>query len=569
LLPEPRTISPPKAPVSAAVAASLRRPRPHRRLFRVLVASLAGVAAAAASAPWEYRWLLPLAVAAFVFQLHRAALRPALLLGFLFGLGYAITLTSWMRAVGVDAWLLLSAAVAAYYGLAAVGIAIVSRLRWWPLWTACLWVVVETAMAEWPLGGFPWTRLAWATVDTPLALWLPWIGASGVSFLVALVGSTLAWVAYAGSVRRGAALVTVVALLLMGAFPYLVRPESLTPSWEAGLPTATIAAVQGDVPGAGNDVVAVHRQVTENHVRATEELAARVESSNLVRPDLVLWPENSTAVDPFRNERIRESISRAVAAIGVPVLVGAIVDGPHPDEVLNQGIVWLPDGSIGERYTKRHPVPFGEYVPFRNQLAGLKIGRLDMIPRDMIAGTRTDPLNVAGRRLANLICFDVAFDDSVRAQVSNGAQLLTVQTSNATFTGTSQLQQQFAISQVRAIETGRTVVIASTNGISGVIAPDGTIRTQLEPRKTDVAVAQVPLVARHTFAVRYGAWIQMALCIVGVAALMTASTATLLRRRVDVNWYERSPRWPRRSDRARKRARTTAKLAAPVMSTMP
>ncbi|MDN4175702.1 apolipoprotein N-acyltransferase [Nocardioides sp. SOB77] len=531
MLTGPRTSSPPHAAEPAVTSSSPRRTRPHRRLVRALVASLAGVAAATASAPWEYRWILPLAIAAFVFQLHRAALRPALLLGFLFGLGYAIPLTAWMRAVGVDAWLLLTPAVAAYYGLAAGGIAIVSRLRWWPLWTACLWVIVETAMAEWPLGGFPWTRLAWATVDTPFALWLPWIGASGVSFLVALVGSTLAWMAHAGSVRRRAALVPAAALLLMGAFPYLIRPESLTPSWEAGLPTATIAAVQGDVPGAGNDVVAVHRQVTENHVRATEELAARIESGRMARPDFVLWPENSTAVDPFRDESIRESISRAVTAIGVPVLVGAIVDGPRPDAVLNQGIAWLPDGSTEERYTKRHPVPFGEYVPFRTQLAGLKIGRLDMIPRDMIAGTRTEPLNVAGTRVANLICFDVAFDDSVRAQVSNGAQLVTVQTSNATFTGTSQLQQQFAISQIRAIETGRTVVIASTNGISGVIAPDGAIRSQLEPRTTDIAVAEVPLVARHTFAVRYGPWIQLALCIVGVAALMKASTATLLRRR--------------------------------------
>lgn len=239
----------------------------------------------------------------------------------------------------------------------------------------------------------------------------------------------------------------------------------------------------------------------------------------------MLWPENSTAVDPFGDELANSGISRAVAAIGVPVLVGAIVDGPRPDAVLNQGLVWLADGSTEERYTKRHPVPFGEYVPFRSQLSGLKIGRLDMIPRDMIAGTRTRPLDVAGTRVVDLICFDVAFDDSVTAQVRNGGQMVTVQTSNATFTGSSQLQQQFTISRARAMETGRTVVVASTNGLSGVIGPDGAVLDQLAPRTTDIAVAQVPLVDEQTPAVRYGSLIGQVLSLAGVAAVITAAAA--------------------------------------------
>ncbi|ANH40515.1 Apolipoprotein N-acyltransferase [Nocardioides dokdonensis FR1436] len=490
-----------------------------------MAASLAGVAAAGASAPWEQRWLLPLAVAALVLLLQRVSLRQASFLGLLFGLGFTLALTAWMRAVGTDAWLLLSPVVAAYYALAAVGIVLVSRLRGWPWWTACVWVTVEAAMSAWPLGGFPWTRLAWATVDTPFALWLPWVGAAGVSFLVALTGATLAWILREGKARPARAVVAIVAALLVGSLPVLFRPESLTSSWEADRPTVTVATVQGDVPGAGNDLVAVHEQVTENHVRATVDLAQRVRSGAVPRPDFVLWPENSTAVDPFRDAQTNAGITRAVTAIGVPVLVGAIVDGPRPDAVLNQGLVWLPDGSTEERYTKRHPVPFGEYVPFRSQLSELKIGRLDMIPRDMIAGTRTRPLDIAGTRVADLICFDVAFDDSVTAQIENGGQMVTVQTSNATFTGTAQLQQQFTISRARAMETGRTVVVASTNGISGVIGPDGTVRDQLAPRTTDIAVAQVPLIDAQTPAVRYGSLVRQVLSLAGVIAVITAITA--------------------------------------------
>lgn len=528
--PPPTSVATRSASPDETALLPIHQPRRRNQLARLAAASLAGVAAAGASAPWEQRWLLPLAVAALVLLLQRASLRRAFLLGLLFGLGYTLVLTAWMRAVGTDAWLLISPVVAAHYALAGVGIALVGRLRGWPWWTACVWVAVETAMSTWPLGGFPWTRLAWATVDTPFALWLPWVGATGVSFLVALTGATLAWMVREGKAHPVAAVVAIGAALVVGSAPVLFRPESLTSSWEADRPTVTVAAVQGDVPGAGNDLVAVHRQVTENHVQATIDLAQQVRSGDVPQPDFVLWPENSTAVDPFRDEETNSGISRAVTAIGAPVLVGAIVDGPRPDAVLNQGLVWLPDGSTEERYTKRHPVPFGEYVPFRSQLSGLQIGRLDMIPRDMIPGTRTRPLDIAGTRVVDLICFDVAFDDSVTNQVRNGGQMITVQTSNATFTGTPQLQQQFTISRARAIETGRTVVVASTNGISGVIGPDGGVRDQLAPRTTDIAVAQVPLIEAQTPAVRYGSLIRQVPSLAGVTAVIAAAAGRSLPR---------------------------------------
>ncbi|WP_420873088.1 apolipoprotein N-acyltransferase [Nocardioides daphniae] len=304
--------------------------------------------------------------------------------------------------------------------------------------------------------------------------------------------------------------------------PSLLPAPSTGPDWQQGEESVRAAAVQGDVPGAGNDVVAVHRQVTANHVEATTNLAQQIRERQAQQPDFVLWPENSTAVDPFRDERTRLGIDRASSAIGVPVVVGAIVDGDRPDEVLNQGLVWNEQGVVTERYTKRHPVPFGEYIPFRKQLAGLQIGRLDMIPRDMTPGSRTKPLDIAGTKVADLICFDVAFDDSVTAQVRRGAELVTVQTSNASFTGTAQLEQQFAITRFRALETGRTVVVASTNGISGAIGPDGEVLARLEPRTTAVLEVTVPLLDRQTNAVRFGALVKNLIGLIGIGAMVAA-----------------------------------------------
>ena len=93
----------------------------------------------------------------------------------------------------------------------------------------------------------------------------------------------------------------------------------------------TVAAVQGDVPGNGDDILYDYRQVTQNHVDATVDLARRVDAGEVPRPDLVLWPENSTAVDPFDDGETNSGIRAASSAIQVPILVGAIVDSPGPD----------------------------------------------------------------------------------------------------------------------------------------------------------------------------------------------------------------------------------------------
>ncbi len=114
-----------------------------------------------------------------------------------------------------------------------------------------------------------------------------------------------------------------------------------------------------------------------------------------------------------------------------------------------------------------------------------------------MSGTRTQPLSIAGVQVAAAICFDVAYDDGLYAQVNRGAQLVAVQTSNALFIRTSQIDQQFAISRVRALETGRVVVVSATNGVSGIIAPDGTVLSRADIRTQKVLVEQVGLDHQH------------------------------------------------------------------------
>jgi len=473
-------------------------------LVRTGLAAAAGLALSLAFEPVAVPWLIPFCVAAFVLVTRDQRPRRALLLGLVLGATFYATHIFWMRAVGLPAWIALSALETSFYGLLGVVSTLVQRHRLWPLWFAAAWAATEVVRSDYPLGGMPWGRLAFAVVDTPAAPALPYVGAVGVSFALALLGALVAAVAVA---RRGNGHLRPPALALVGLCVLFAVPVAVP--WDAdtrGEPGITIAVVQGDVPGPGDDILYDYRQVTQNHVDATVALADRVEAGEVAAPAFVLWPENSTATDPFDDAPTNAQILEASNAIGVPILVGAIVDG-GPNQVLNQGIVWDPRTGAGDRYTKRHPVPFGEYIPFRSVFMRYNFfDRLREIGRDMLTGTRDEPLDIGGVQVADAICFDVAYDDGITAQLDRGAELLVVQSSNATFIRTDQIDQQFAISRVRAIESGRWTAVATTNGVSGVIAPDGEVIASAKPRTQDVLIQEVALIDTLTPATRIGPW---------------------------------------------------------------
>lgn len=469
-------------------------------LWRLPIAFGAGVALAAASEPLGWAWVTPLCVAVLCVTVRDLRPGRAWLPGLMFGVGFFFTLLWWMRAVGPDAWIGLSALQAAFFApLGSVVALLQARSRAWPLWTAVAWVAVETVRSSWPFSGMPWGRLSYAVADTVWAWGLPWYGFTGVSLLLAGTGTTLAWLVLDRPRRAwgmGAIAVLTVATVIPAAWRWTPDPTG----------TATIAVVQGDVPGSGDDLVAVHREVTANHVRATRELAEDVRAGVRPAPDFVLWPENSTAVDPFRDASTRAGIDSAVEAVDVPVVVGAMVDAELDHQVLNQGIVWHPGSGAQDRYTKQNPVPFGEYIPWRDVVFRDNLGKLRQIGRDMLSGTRTSPLRVGDVAVADAICFDVAYDRGIHDQVRDGGQVVVVQTSNAMFIHTHQIAQQYEITRLRALETGRSVAVAATNGVSGVIGPDGRPLAEAEPRTTSVLVEEVVLSSALTPAVQMGEW---------------------------------------------------------------
>ncbi len=387
-----------------------------RLLARSALAALAGVAAGLSFEPHHWVALLPFAVAGLTLLAAAAPrLRSGFWLGLVFGTAFMLVLLPWLQVIGVYAWIPLAIVEGLFYGLAGLATRAVRRLPGWPVWAATSWVLVEALRGVVPFGGFPWGRLAFATEDTPLAPTFAYVGAAGVTFLVALVGTTLAWAVLRARRTPVRAVVGLAAAALLACLASLVPFDPGGPDPVAGGKGASVvvAAVQGNVPGQGLEAFAERRAVLDNHVDATLKLARRVQDGAAQQPDLVIWPENSSDIDPYTDPSAEAAIGDATRAIGAPLLMGAVVGDRPGSGWHNRAIVWSTAGEPGRYYDKTHPVPFGEYIPLRSVLAPL-VPALDQIPSDMVPGTRPGLFDVGPARAGVLMCFEVAYDGLVR-----------------------------------------------------------------------------------------------------------------------------------------------------------
>ncbi len=453
-----------------------------------------GVVSASAFDPWSLPFTMVLSVAGLLWlarRLDHASRWLVAATGLVHGLVFMGVLIWWMNAVSAGAYVGLVVAEAIFFALVMMALRSTMRLRAWPLWAAAVWVAGEWARSSFPFTGFPWGRLAHTAIDTPMESYARLVGMAGTSAVMVLLAAGVLTVIQHGHRVRGAA--AVAALVVLGA----VLPVGL-----AGADgSRQIALVQGNTPG---DFLAwPPGEIFALHAEETERLADRIDAGRTPRPDMVLWPENSTDTDPTANPATSTRIGALSARIGAPILVGGLFDGPTPTTSYNAGVVWDADGP-GQSYVKRRPVPYGEYVPFRESIGGLVPAFDRDIPRDMLAGDRAGTLDIAGTTIGDTICYDIAYDDVVRDAVVGGAQLLVVQTSNAAFTSTSQPEQQWDITRLRAIETGRWVVVPSTNGITGVVDADGSVVERAPMRTAATIEVTVPLASGRTPAERAG-----------------------------------------------------------------
>ena len=246
------------------------------------------------------------------------------------------------------------------------------------------------------------------------------------------------------------------------------------------------------------------------------------------KPDLIIWPENSVDVDPFKNQKIGQAISSLVDKYNTPVIVGAVLrtDG----ELQNASILWQPKTGATTRYVKRHLTPFGEVMPLRsiltffsdlpNQVEDFSPGKLAVIHQ------------VGQAKIAPVICFELINDNLIQ-QSANQGNLLVVQTNSATFANTAESAQQLAITRIRSIEHARYAVSVSTVGISAIVDTNGLV---LESTKENVAASidgAVALNSKRTIYDQVGefAWVLVLMIGLGFGVALSYAAARVSKRR--------------------------------------
>ncbi|MBU4213287.1 MAG: apolipoprotein N-acyltransferase, partial [Actinobacteria bacterium] len=457
--------------------------QPRSRRASVALAVCGGLAATAAF-PDAGIWIgAPIGLALLQLALLRDSARWNALVAGAFGVAFFAPLIWWAEvSVGAVPWLglsLLEALAVAIFGAAwtwARRAPVIARRGWLQVLVfAALWVATEELRSAVPFGGFPWGRLAFSQTDSPL-LALAWLGGAPlVSGVTAAIGALLAHALLAlrrRSVRHAAVNASgAVALLLIG----LSVP--LDTSAQDG--ELRVGVVQGNVPGQGLEAFGRQWQVLENHIAGADALLGVVRPGDL---DLVLWPENGSDVDPQADARAAATIDAAARRIGAPMLVGT-VQYPATGGRYNTSVLWEPGVGVVAQYSKQHPAPFAEYIPLRS-LARHFSSAVDLVTQDMRAGhaPAVVPLDSARLartvRLGTVICFEVAYDDLVRTSMTDGGEVLVVQTNNASFGRSAESTQQLAMTRFRAVEHGRAAVQVSTVGVSAIVSPDGTVTQQ-------------------------------------------------------------------------------------------
>jgi apolipoprotein N-acyltransferase len=520
-----------------------RRRRPDARTLVRLAGAVASALALYLSFP-PYGWwpLAPVGVALFAVVCHGRRVRAGFGLGLLAGLVFFVPLLRWTGLnVGAFPWLLLSTVQAVFLGLLGAATAWVSpvlsrRPGLWPPVTAVLWVAQEAARDRLPFGGFPWGRLAFSQAGSPLLRFAALGGAPLVTCAVAACGGLLVLAGHALLAEPARRRSWVPAALAVAGAVAITGAGWLVPLNGPAGPAVTVAIIQGNVPRLGLEFNAQRRAVLDNHVKATRDLAAEVAAGRARQPDLVVWPENASDIDPLasNDSDARVLINQAADTIGAPILVGAVLEGPGADHARNAGLLWLPSTGpdTGQLYLKRHPVPFAEYMPMR-KIARAVTAKADLVRVDFVAGSRPGVIRTSAGTLGDVICFEVAYDGIVRDTVTGGGQLLVVQTNNATFNRAEALQQM-AMVRLRAVEHGRSALMASTVGVSGFVDGHGTVTQATGFNTASVILAELRRGDARTLATRIGAWPEYGLVGLGLLVLLWAGVVRTRRRQLAV-----------------------------------
>ena len=424
--------------------------------MRYLLALFFGALTSLSFEPFGFWPLAFIGLAGWFSLLSRNQLKSRIYISYLFGAGLLLLNQHWTGIyVGNVPWLILCLSQALIFIVPAFFVSKGSKFNHYLF--ALSYVLTELLLRTVPFTGFGWTRLSFTQVDSPLAGIYPIGGVALVALVLGLISSA----------RKFRSLV-IAALLPAVCWIIPANVQTQEP--------ISIALVQGGVVNLGLDFNSKPQEVFRRHLD---------QSLSSIRPnelDLIIWPENSVDVDVNTNPQVNESIKNLSMTLNTPILIGAVTKSMAGSK--NQSILYNSDK--GQIYTKRYLTPFGEYLPLRS--VAEKVSQYSAQITDFSAGEQNVVFDVNNRKFNTLICYEL-INDSFVSEATN--DFLVVQTNNATFGNTSQLDQQHNIARVRALESARDIAYVSTTGTTSFISSQGKILSSLDKFKPATLKGQI------------------------------------------------------------------------------
>jgi apolipoprotein N-acyltransferase len=516
------SMTPPPEPVrrGSATTGGASRRTDRDLVTRMAAAVLSGLLLFLAFPPADVGVLAFVALIPLLWAWRDAGPGRAAGLGFLTGLVFMGTLCSWVWYFGTVALVPFLVLQALYFAVAGAIVGGLARFGVRSVWvTAAAWTLLEAVRGRWPLGGFAWGEVGDAMHDVAVVRTVAAVGGVALlSFVIVLVNGLLldAGLALRDRPRGNGAVAFAVGGLALVVALVAAAPLSRSDLHRTG--SLRFALLQGN----DQDRYLTQSEIDSGYLtRRHLALAAKLRG----RYDLIVFPESALENDPEQDPALRARIVALAAQHHSAVLVNAIVPAPgHPGRFYNADRWYDADGTLQGTYAKRHLVPFGEYLPFRNALSWIpqtRQLRLDFLPGSSrrlftlpgrgvaqgAAGSSRRVFTVAEHRVANIICFENAFGEQVRPFVDSGAEVIVVNTNNRSYRHSANAAQHVALSQMRAAELGRAVLHASISGITAVVDDHGGVHQQTRLFHNATVTGSVTTMAGRTWYARFGDWV--------------------------------------------------------------
>lgn len=440
----------------------------------------------------------PIAIAIQIYALRRFP-KPELQALF-FAFLSSLIILSWSRVfVGVLPWILL----ALLQGLLAIPLGITARFTKNIPTLIFVILALEELRSRFPFGGFSWTRIAFSQVDSPFAPIVSITGIAGLSLITLLLSSFF--------LTRNMKTFSILLVLFSSTF-FVSLPQST-------LPPIQVLAVQGGVPQRGLEFNARAEAVLDNHITETRKSFSQ-------KDQIIIWPENAIDIDPIANRKVAEKISSLTKDLKRPLIAGAIIDNPA---LVNATVLFNEQGNPQSVYIKRYLTPFGEYIPMR-PIAKIVSPHVSRV-KDFSPGIDSVQHQISGVTVGPIICYELLNDGLVR-EAARGASFISVHTNSATFSGSNEGEQQLAITRLRAIETGRSVVSISTTGPSAMIDHRGEVLQKLNDGEVGALSAAIQIQDSTTLAHQIGGYSTLAVLLLTLSwAILSTKTIAFGRRR--------------------------------------